>query len=226
MMKLRQVKSECPSNFMNKKIKKERTKTPLRYSRRLRKLPPEKIQFFDNIRDELKRSRNNDKIVISQPSAYSYFFSSNKKRQLRLPQKIKNSKEVISIFSAPKICIKGSSMRKISEEMPVKVKVKGITVQPNITFKRPLHPLSPNPVMVTKVKKERTSDVEKILNQRKKFVLEVLNKGNIKDIEKLPTIGSKTAEMIILYRFLERSLGDACSIGNKKMESFYKMWHR
>lgn len=41
---------------------------------------------------------------------------------------------------------------------------------------------------------------EKVLQQRKKYVLDVLNKGDMKDIEKLPTVGSKTAERIVLYR--------------------------
>lgn len=53
------------------------------------------------------------------------------------------------------------------------------------------------------------------MQQRKKYVLDVLNKGDMKDIEKLPAVGSKTAERIILYRF-DCSLGH-CDLFNREI---------
>lgn len=58
--KLRKVKSEVPTRV----VKIERSKTPLRYSRRLRQLPPEYMEYYDAIRDTLKQGKQ----VISQES--------------------------------------------------------------------------------------------------------------------------------------------------------------
>lgn len=62
--KLRKVKSEVPARVNLAKVKIERSKTPLRYSRRLKHLPPDYMEYYDAIRDTLKQGKQ----VISQES--------------------------------------------------------------------------------------------------------------------------------------------------------------
>lgn len=177
--KLRKVKSEVPARVNLAKVKIERSKTPLRYSRRLRHLPPEYMEYYDAIRDTLKQGKQ----VISQESSVQF---TSKQRRLHYPQKVDNSKELVSILSAPKLNNRKTHTKKATI---VARKLKGIKCKSKTCAK-----LNELPFHQTK------TGSEKVLQQRKKYVLDVLNKGDMKDIEKLPTVGSKTAERIVLYR--------------------------
>ncbi|XP_076264264.1 uncharacterized protein LOC143198741 isoform X2 [Rhynchophorus ferrugineus] len=202
--RLTAIKSEINQRMLKKKIKVERSKTPSRFSRRLRHMEPECKINRENIKSNIKENKSTLTI-----QSHFIFKTGHKKhyfRKLKYPQSLKDSKEVISILSAPKFIHhkKHHNLKQTHKSefiRPTSCKPK-LMKNKNCTCHRYHRYFSSK---CCTPKKGNMSSTQLIEN-RKKYVLDVLNRGDVKDIEKLHSVGSKTAEKIILYRQIKGTI--------------------
>ncbi|CAG9761568.1 unnamed protein product [Ceutorhynchus assimilis] len=120
-----------------------------------------------------------------------------------------------------------TSFRRIQSEVPFRM-VRATQSKPfgPVRFSRRLRNLSPEPwnflsdtrkmlsrkqskriieccVPIMKIKNEVTQAAERKYKIRRQHVLDIINKGSRRELEKLSSVGSKTAQRIVLFRNLK-----------------------
>ncbi|XP_030755409.1 uncharacterized protein LOC115881850 isoform X2 [Sitophilus oryzae] len=206
---LRPVKSEIHQRNIKRKIKSERTKTPSRFSRRLRHLEPELIISAFRFKSRMKQEKRDPRDLNPLSTVSSMTIRTNYQkplfRKLKYPHSVNDSKEIISIYSAPKLRYQKSYHKK-SSKVPKQL-LRASSCKPKITIKKSNKiNESFSPVKHRLQTPNRVFEKERLIENRKRYVLEILNKGDMRDIEKLQSVGSKTAERIMLYRQLKGSI--------------------
>ncbi|KAL1517843.1 hypothetical protein ABEB36_001553 [Hypothenemus hampei] len=137
-------------------------------------------------------------------------------KKIKFPRTPIDSKELISILSAPKFFHK----RSVFQKRRGKQTKRNLSCNSKAVNKVPVN--LRKTVSSSNIKKMTQCGTRKLVLKRKREILKILNNGDIKDLKKLPAIGTKTAEKIILYRQFRGSIHKISELA--QMPEFRKRW--
>ncbi|KAL1517842.1 hypothetical protein ABEB36_001553 [Hypothenemus hampei] len=215
--RLCQTKSEWPYQFVRDRNNGENCQTPIRFSRRLRHLAPEFQHYYVDFKNSAKKKTPKNKIISQQSSILFHFNRPNAlQKKIKFPRTPIDSKELISILSAPKFFHK----RSVFQKRRGKQTKRNLSCNSKAVNKVPVN--LRKTVSSSNIKKMTQCGTRKLVLKRKREILKILNNGDIKDLKKLPAIGTKTAEKIILYRQFRGSIHKISELA--QMPEFRKRW--